>query len=207
MIFRPWCLPRYGSCLHRFRAPLSSPSIWCLLLHSRQTESSFQTPLLKSGGQINRRPLRSKHSSDWAQVIKALSRPLTSSSPLFKRDPQAIPVSNHNLLLTATSVAAIYKHRWSIELFFKWIKQNLRIKGFFGTSPNSVKTQIWISISVYVLVAIVKKRLVLEQSLSQILRIFSLTLFEKMRIFSLFEKDLTQIDFGDSRKQLSLFNI
>jgi hypothetical protein len=84
--------------------------------------------------------------------------------------------------LPALTITKIYKCRWQIELFFKWIKQHLRIKAFYGTSENAVKTQIWIAISVYVLVAIVKKRLNLDQSLYTILQILSVTLFEKTPI-------------------------
>ena len=82
--------------------------------------------------------------------------------------------------LPATTIGALYKSRWQVELFFKWIKQHLRIKRFFGTSENAVKTQIWIAVSVYVLVAIVKKRLALDASLYTLLQILSVTLFEKM---------------------------
>jgi IS4 transposase len=82
--------------------------------------------------------------------------------------------------LPATTVCALYKSRWQVELFFKWIKQHLRIKQFFGTSENAVKTQIWIAVSVYVLVAIVKKRLKLEASLYTLLQVLSVTLFEKL---------------------------
>lgn len=113
----------------------------------------------------------------------------------------------NNFALAPLSVAAIYLHRWSIELFFKWIKQNLRIKAFFGTSPNSVKIQIWIAVTVYVLVAIVKKRLGLPHSFSQILQILSLTLFEKVPILSLFQGDLVQLDSGPFGNQLKLLDI
>jgi hypothetical protein len=113
----------------------------------------------------------------------------------------------NNFALKAASIAALYEQRWSIEIFFRWIKQNLRIKRFYGTTPNSVKTQIWISISVYVLIAILKKRLGLEHSLSQILQILSLTLFEKVPINSLFEKDLSHFQMGQPDKQLSLLDI
>ena len=81
--------------------------------------------------------------------------------------------------LPALTIAELYRSRWKVELFFKWIKQHLRIKAFFGTSENAVKTQVWIAIAVYVLVAIVKKRLGPEASLYTILQILSLTLFEK----------------------------
>jgi IS4 transposase len=86
----------------------------------------------------------------------------------------------NNFVLPALTIAQIYKSRWQVELFFKWIKQHLRIKAFFGTSENAV-TQIWIAVSVYVLVAVVRKRLGLEASLYQILQILSLTLFEIAR--------------------------
>ena len=85
-------------------------------------------------------------------------------------------------MLPALTIAQIYKCRWQVELFFKWIKQHLRIKAFYGTSQNAVKTQIWIAVSIYVLVAIVRKRLALEASLYQILQILSVTLFEKVPI-------------------------
>ena len=94
----------------------------------------------------------------------------------------------NNFTLPALTIAELYRYRWQIELFFKWIKQHLRIKAFYGTSMNAVKTQIWIAISVYVLVAIVKKRLNLEQSLYTILQILSVTLFEKMPILQVFQR-------------------
>ena len=81
----------------------------------------------------------------------------------------------------AATICALYKSRWQVELFFKWIKQHLRIKQFYGTSENAVKTQIWIAVSVYVLVAIVKKRLDLDASLYTLLQILSVTLFEHLR--------------------------
>lgn len=85
----------------------------------------------------------------------------------------------NNFELEATTIAKLYKQRWRIELFFKWIKQNLRIKAFYGTSQNAVKTQIWIAISVYLLIAIIKKTLKLEHSLYTLSQIFSLSLFKK----------------------------
>jgi hypothetical protein len=93
----------------------------------------------------------------------------------------------NNFTLPALTIAELYRYRWQIELFFKWIKQHLRIKAFYGTSMNAVKTQIWIAISVYVLVAIVKKKLNLERSLYTILQILSITLFEKMPILQVFQ--------------------
>lgn len=113
----------------------------------------------------------------------------------------------NNFTLPALTIAQLYKYRWKIELFFKWIKQHLRIKSFYGTSLNAVKTQIWIAISVYVLVAIIKKRLNLEHSLYTILQILSITVFEKVIITQVFT------DFGitnqsvDSPNQLLLFEL
>jgi hypothetical protein len=100
----------------------------------------------------------------------------------------------------------IYKCRWQVELFFKWIKQHLRIKAFFGTSENAVKTQIWIAVSVYVLVAIVRKRLGLEASLYQILQILSVTLFEKTPILWAPQVSDYGEDLGAFDNQLNLFD-
>ena len=108
--------------------------------------------------------------------------------------------------MPALTIAQIYKCRWQVELFFKWIKQHLRIKAFYGTSENAVKTQIWIAVSVYVLVAIVRKRLGLEASLYQILQILSVTLFEKMPILQAFEASDSQDDLVADRNQLILFD-
>jgi len=107
--------------------------------------------------------------------------------------------------LPAATICALYKSRWQVELFFKWIKQHLRIKRFYGTSQNAVKTQIWIAVSVYVLVAIVKKRLGLDASLYTLLQILSLTLFEKMPILPALSQEQTDTDDPTSGNQLNLF--
>jgi transposase len=107
--------------------------------------------------------------------------------------------------LPAATICALYKSRWQVELFFKWIKQHLRIKKFFGTSENAVKTQIWIAVSVYVLVAIVKKRLDLDASLYTLLQILSLTLFEKMPILQALSQAPTASDDHARGNQLNLF--
>ena len=112
----------------------------------------------------------------------------------------------NNFTLPALTIARIYKCRWQVELFFKWIKQHLRIKAFYGTSENAVKTQIWIAVSVYVLVAIVRKRLGLEASLYQILQILSVTLFEKTPILQAFQAPDSQDDLPVSANQLILFD-
>jgi len=112
----------------------------------------------------------------------------------------------NNFTLPALTIADLYRCRWQVELFFKWIKQHLRIKAFYGTTENAVKTQIWIAISVYVLVAIIKKRLGLDQSLYTILQVLSLTLFEKTLLFQLLgNSDHINQDDG-SCIQLNLFS-
>jgi Domain of unknown function (DUF4372)/Transposase DDE domain len=111
----------------------------------------------------------------------------------------------NNFTLPARTIADIYKQRWQVELFFKWIKQHLRIKAFYGTSENAVKTQIWIAVSIYVLVAIVRKRLGLEASLYQILQILSVTLFEKTPILQALQASNSDSDLVDIGNQLILF--
>jgi transposase len=108
--------------------------------------------------------------------------------------------------LPALMVAELYKGRWQIELFFKWIKQHLRIKAFFGTSANAVKTQIWIAVSVYLLIAITKKRLKIEQPLYTILQILSVSVFEKMPLLQAFQEGECTINKGDFCNQLQLFD-
>jgi Transposase DDE domain len=104
------------------------------------------------------------------------------------------------------TVAQLYRCRWQVELFFKWIKQHLRIKAFYGTSENAVKTQIWIAITVYVLVAIIKKRLNLDASLYTILQILSLTLFEKTYINQLLTNTEYNGNWPEEANQLNLFD-
>jgi IS4 transposase len=119
---------------------------------------------------------------------------------------QRLGFLTNNFSLPAITIAQIYKCRWQVELFFKWIKQHLRIKAFFGTSENAVKTQIWIAVSVYVLVAIVRKRMSLDSSLYQILQILSLTLFEKTPILQALQASDSQEEFADPGNQLILFD-
>jgi Domain of unknown function (DUF4372)/Transposase DDE domain len=124
------------------------------------------------------------------------------------RDPETkkrLVFLTNNFSLSAKTIAALYKSRWKIELFFKWIKQHLRIKAFVGTSENAVRSQIWIAVAVYVLVSIIKKRLVLAQSLYTILQILSFSIFEKTPIFQLF-LDVDDLEEGqDHPNQLKLF--
>jgi len=112
----------------------------------------------------------------------------------------------NNFTLPALSIALLFKYRWQIEIFFKWIKQHLRIKAFYGTSPNAVKTQIWIATSVYVLVAIIRKKLAIDRSLSEILQILSITLFENSSLLQVLADSQLQKEMEPSSNQLELFN-
>jgi transposase len=112
----------------------------------------------------------------------------------------------NNFVLPALTIAKLYKRRWQVELFFKWIKQHLRIKAFYGTSENAVKTQVWIAVSVYVLVAIVKKELRLDRSLNEILQILSITLFEKVHISQALTEMIPQNEKTGFCNQLTLFD-
>lgn len=125
------------------------------------------------------------------------------------KDPQtgkSLVFLTNNFALPALTITQLYRCRWQIELFFKWIKQHLRIKAFFGTTENAVKTQIWIAVSVYVLIAIVKKRLNLSASLYELLQILSLTVFERVSLFQLFIRSEPMDDFTSYQNQLNLFN-
>ena len=113
-------------------------------------------------------------------------------------------LTNH-FAVSAPTVAELYRYRWQVELFFKWIKQHLRIKSFFGTSENAVKTQIWIAVTVYVLVAVLRKRLGVSADLYTILQVLSLTLFEKMPIFKLFSDTDYNLSNLENSNQLILF--
>ena len=113
----------------------------------------------------------------------------------------------NNFTLPPLQIAQLYKCRWQVELFFKWIKQHLRIKAFYGTSVNAVKTQVWTAISVYVLVAILKKELRLEHSLYELLQILSVTLFERVPIHQVLARLATQNDVECSGNQLPLFDL
>jgi hypothetical protein len=113
----------------------------------------------------------------------------------------------NNFKLPAITIAQLYKCRWQVELFFKWIKQHLRIKAFYGTSQNAVKTQIWTAIALYVLIAIIKKQLKIEQSLYKILQILSIIIFEKMPILQALEEHDCKEEVGDSHNQLLLFDL
>lgn len=162
----------------------------------------YSHPVDKSTG------VRSDHTVILTTIesTKAYPDPLRRISYLDLETKKRLKFLTNNFLLPAVTIAQIYKCRWQVELFFKWIKTHLRIKAFYGTSENAVKTQIWIAVSIYVLVAIVRKRLGLEMSLYQILQILSIALLEKMPILSLLEAFDSRSDLPDHANQLILFD-
>ena len=138
---------------------------------------------------------------------KAYPDPLRRVSYLDVETRKRFQFLTNNFTLPALTITQIYKSRWQVELFFKWIKQHLRIKTFYGTSENAVKTQIWIAVSIYVLVAIVRKRLGLKVSLYQLLQILSVTLFEQTPILQLLQPFDSRENLLDSTNQLILFEL
>ena len=187
-------------------------------LYALHQALSFFVTRAKSNLQFRR---QYSHSVDRASGVRSdqtgiLTGPLTSTLypiPLRRVTYYSVETARRFVFLTNNfsvaplTVASLYRSRWRIELFFKWIKQHLRIKRFFGTSANSVKTQIWIGVSVYVLIAIIKKQLGLKHSLYTILQILSLSLFEKTPILSLFDDYDEQVQTTDSTNQLNLWEI
>ncbi len=166
-----------------------------------QLRRLYSTPVDKSTGVIcdqTVRPVVAKSASAFPEKLRRIK--------FYDRETEKrlILLTNH-FELDAKTIADLYKCRWQVELFFKWIKQHLRIKSFFGISETAVKTQIWIAISVYVLVAIMKKRLKLEQSLYTILQILSITLFEKIQISWAFAEGCYQNKITSQHIQLNLF--
>ena len=154
-------------------------------------------------GRPGSRPIRS---SGWPHP-KSRARYPDRLRRVNYRDPDTgkrLVFLTNNLTLPARTIADLYKCRWQIELFFKWIKQNLSIKSFFGTSENAVRTQIWIAVSVYVLVAILKKRLRLDAGLSTILQTLSVTLFEKIPIDQLLANTQAADEERENPNQLKL---
>jgi len=163
----------------------------------------YSHPVDKSTG------VRSDHTVILTAIDSAKAYPeaLRRVSYLDVEKQKRFKFLTNNFTLPALTIAQVYQCRWQVELFFKWIKQHLRIKAFFGTSQNAVKTQIWIAVSVYVLVAIVRKRLGLEVTLYQILQILSVTLFEKTPILQALQPPDSQENLPDSANQLNLFHL
>jgi len=186
-------------------------------LHHFVLASAFFVTRTKVGIQFNRlesRPvdrttgLRSDHVV-WLTHPKSVAHYPDRLRRVSYRDPEdgkVLVFLTNNFDLPALVIAHLYKLRWRVELFFKWIKQNLRIKHFFGTSDNAVKTQVWIAVCVYVLVAIVRKELQLDLSLSQILQIVSVNVFEQAPLAELVAKSQNQNERADSCNQLMLWN-
>ena len=170
--------------------------------HNVVLQRRYSRPVDKSVG------LRSDHTVILTAIesVKAYPDALRRVNYFDAETKQRLGFLTNNFALPAITIAQIYKCRWQVELFFKWIKQHLRIKAFFGTSENAVKTQIWIAVSVYVLVAIVRKRLSLESSLYQILQILSLTLFEKTPILQALQASDFHEGLSDPGNQLILFD-
>ncbi len=137
----------------------------------------------------------------------AYPEPLRRIAYVDSKTGKRLVFLTNNFLISPLIVTQLYKARWRVELFFKWIKQHLRLKVFYGTSENAVKTQIWIAISVYVLVGILKKRLGLKQSLYTILQILSVTLFEKIPISQVLTESNCKIDEATISNQLILFDL
>ena len=176
---------------------------------------AFFVTRAKTGLQINRLESRPVDESTgvrsdqvvWLKLSKSIEHYPERFRRISYRDPdsgKALVFLTNNFELPALTIAQLYKCRWRVELFFKWIKQNLRIKHFFGTTDNAVKTQVWIAICIYVLVAILRKELGLELSQSQILQILSVNVFEQVPLSELVAKTASQNKTGDYRNQLIL---
>jgi Domain of unknown function (DUF4372)/Transposase DDE domain len=165
-------------------------------------ERRYSHPVDKTTG------VRSDHTVILTAIntVKAYPDQLRRVSYLDVKTRKRFKFLTNNFMLPALTIAQLYKSRWQVELFFKWIKQHLRIKSFYGTSENAVKTQIWVAVSVYVLVAIVRKRLALDASLYQILQILSVTLFEKTPILQALQASDSQEELSDPGNQLILFD-
>jgi len=150
--------------------------------------------------------------SDHTVILTSLGSASVYPDPLRRVtycDPETgkrLKFLTNNFMLPPLVIAEIYKKRWAVELFFRWVKQHLRIKAFYGTSENAVKTQIWIAVSVYVRVAIVRKRLGIAASLYQLLQIFSVTLFEKVPVLQVLQRDHARIELYDTANQMILFD-
>ncbi len=187
-------------------------------LHLLHGCGAFFVTRTKSGVLLGRRysravdsatGLRSDHTVVLTSAVSSKHYPDPLRRVRFHDDEhnRTLVLLTNNFDLPALTIARLYKSRWQVELFFKWIKQHLRIKAFYGNSENAVKTQIWIAISVYVLVAILKKRLSMDATLYQILQVLSVTLFEKTPILRAFEDTHSQEKLIRFSNQLNLLNL
>ncbi len=164
-------------------APSSSP----VPSRTRSSTAAPHSPVDSSTGLRSDQTIRAHRAQDLATV----SRPVASHSLLRPRTRHAPGFSDQQFLLPALTIAQLYRSRWQVELFFRWIKQHLRIKAFYGTSENAVKTQVWVAIATYVLVAIMKKQLGLDLSLTQFSKFSSVTIFEKTPILQGFSTSIS----------------
>jgi len=173
------CSHHYGSWIRRLCEALCHQSVSCFLCDSRQEQSSLQESQIQGSGQ--NAGLRSDQSIVLTSKKSREAYPETLRRVSYvDLDAQKRFVSLTNIFtVPAMTIADIYKQRWQVALLFRWIKQHLRIKTFYGTSPNAVKTQAWIAVSIYLLVAILKKRLQLPGNLHTILQIPEVNIFEK----------------------------
>ncbi len=205
MVFEPgafYVMDRgYLSFARLFRIHQSGAFFVTRALRTTRMEQRYSRPVerttgLRSDQSVRLTGVQTRHS--YPVLLRRVSyRDLTSEKKL-------VFLSNQ-FLLPALTIAKLYQSRWAIEVFFKWIKQHLRIKRFLGNSPNAVKTQIWIAVSVYVLVAIAKKTLGVEASLYTFLQVLGLTAFEKVPILQVFERASSITEPDPDSKQMSLF--
>jgi hypothetical protein len=187
-------------------------------LHMFHSSGAFFVTRTKAGVQLRRRyshkvdittGLRSDHTVMLSSAASQKHYPDTLRRIRYRDAEQkrTLIFLTNNFDLPALTICLLYKSRWQVELFFKWIKQHLRIKAFYGYSENAVKTQIWIAVAVYVLVAILKKRLALEASLHEILQVLSVTLFEKVPILQAFGEPQSQQKSSEFYIQLNLLDL
>jgi hypothetical protein len=206
-------LPEPGAFYVLDRGYVDFQRLYCFVL-----AGAFFVTRTKAGVQLNRlesRPVdkstgvRSDHIV-WLNTSHSAAHYPDRLRRVSYKDPESgkgLVFLTNNFDLPALTIAQLYKCRWQVELFFKWIKQNLRIKHFFGTSDNAVKTQVWIAVSVYVIAAIIHKQLGLEISLSQLLQVLSVNVFEQVPLAELVAKTQTQEELCDTRNQLMLWRI
>jgi IS4 transposase len=168
-----------------------------------QYERVYSNPVDKSTGVLCDQRVRLTGTSatkDYPEMIRRVRY-------IDKETGKSLTFLTNNMLVPAETVALLYKNRWHVELFFKWIKQHLRVKRFFGQSENAVKSQLWIAVCVYTLISLLKARFSLSQSDYEILQILSITVFEKTPVFTLFAGENYTSDTCNNSKQLTLFDL
>jgi hypothetical protein len=166
-------------------------------------ERVYSSPVDKSTGVLCDQRVRltgTNATKDYPEMIRRVRY-------IDKETGKSLTFLTNNMLIPASTVALLYKNRWHVELFFKWIKQHLRVKRFFGRSENAVKSQLWIAVCVYALISLVKAKCALSQSYYEILQILSITVFEKTPIFTLFEEENYTSEIGNNPNQLTLFDL